>query len=332
MSRHGLYALVRCLMVRPVLIGGLCIALILGVLSTQFVLNVRVVGVEQEQALQIIDMAGQCGAKRGALWAKLDQQELQRQLEMRLDIAQKVLVHKRGVVMEIEVIPYVEGPTLFQRGDVCDIVANQTAVVESIIALEGTPCVEPGDVVYRGDVLIRGTYMRNIDEGKQRFVQARGIVMGRVSYMGRARVCMAVQMPKKTGRTEAERTLDIAGWKIPVSKYTTFEDSVLINQSETVLVGSVLPATVTTRTYAEVLNIPGEQTYAEAEVAGIAYAKEDAQSKMPAGLIVARQTVYSEMTPDGAVEVRVYLTAVVNIAMENKQMITEPLLYIPKWW
>ena len=156
LSSHGLYALFKRIFRRPVLIACLVLSIAAGILSTQFVLDVRITGVAGEQVSQVLVAANQCGARRWSLWARLDQGDLQRELEKLVPFAQKVLVHKRGVVMEIEIIPYVQGPPLFKKGDVCDIVASQNAVVESIIALNGTPIVNKGDVVHQGDVLIRG--------------------------------------------------------------------------------------------------------------------------------------------------------------------------------
>ncbi len=332
LSSHGLYALSKRFFMRPVLIVCLVLAILAGVLSTQFVLDVHISGVEGTRAEQVLQAAGQFGAKRWSLWSKLNQGELQRSLEKQIPFAQKVLVHKRGVVMDIEIVPYVEGPPLFKKGDVCDIVASQSAVVESVIALDGTPNVSKGDVVRQGDVLIRGTFERNADEGKQRFVQARGIVIGRVGFMGTARVSLTADSFEKTGREQRVRTLTIAGWNIPLSDGTAFAQSILVKQSEEMIVGNVLPARIITRTYAEIRPISRTQSYAEAEAVGIAYAKAEAQSKMPLTCVAIKQTIYSELTEDGFVEVHVYLTALVPIGIENKQMMTDPLLYIPKYW
>lgn len=331
-SRHGLYALSRRVLVRPALIAGLCIALFAGILSTQFVLGVRVSGVEDEQAQAVFERAAIRGAKRGALWGMLDQGGLQRALEQDLDFAQKVLVHKRGVVMEIEVLPYITGPPLFEKGEVCDIVASRGAIIHSIVALEGTPHAKVGDVVRRGDVLIRGTFMRNYGEGKERFVQARGIVMGRIAYMGTARVSLEAQSYEKTGREATLRTLDIASWHIALDEGTPFEDSILVRVSQAPIVGHVLPARVTQKTYAEVKTVSRRLSYAEAERTGVAYARREAQKQIPLGVSEYHQTVYSELTEDRHVVVRVYLSALVPIGMENRQMMTEPLLYIPKYW
>ena len=163
-------------------------------------------------------------------------------------------------------------------------------------------------------------------------MQARGIVLGRVGYMGKARISLTAESFEKTGREESVRVLSIAGWNVPLSAGTAFSQSILVKQSEEMIVGNVLPARVITRTYAEIKPVSRTQSYAEAEAAGIVYAKADAQSKMPINSMQTRQTIYSELTEDGFVEVRVYLTALAPIGMENKQMMTDPLLYIPKYW
>ncbi len=332
LSAHGLYAMLLRLFKRPVILVCLVLALIAGMLSSRFVLDIRVSGVKGERAARVLQAADQCGVRRWALWSALEQGVLQRELEKSIPFAQKVLVHKRGVMMDIEVIPYVEGPPLFKNADVCDIIAFDNAVVESVIALDGTPVVSRGDVVRQGDVLIRGTFMRNVDEGKQRFVQARGVVIGRVSYKGFASVSLTAQSYQLTGREQQVRTISIALWKIPLSDSTSFAQSILVKQTEEAIVGNVLPASITTKTYAEIKPVSAIQSYSQAEALAIAYAKAQAQKKMPLNCSAIRQTVYSELTEDGNVDVYVYLTTLLPIGIENRQMMQDPLLYIPKYW
>jgi sporulation protein YqfD len=328
-SKHGAYALFLRLLNRPVLIVCLVLALLAGVMSTQFVLDVRVIGVTGNKASKVLSAAYDLGAKRWALWAKLDQGSLQRTLEQHVPFAQKVLVHKNGVTMDIEIVPYTDGPVLFKSGDVCDLVSDQYAVIESVIALDGTPTVGKGDVVRPGDVLIRGTFIRNIDEGKQRFVQARGIVIGRVGFMGEAKVSLDVKTYEKTGREQNVRSLCIAGWKIPLTGKATFAQSILAAERIEPIIGGVLPANVTTLTYAEVITVTNPRIYSEAESTAIGFAARQAQATMPLQGTNVQQVVHSELTDDGFVLARVYLTVSVPIGIENKQMVTDPLLYYP---
>jgi sporulation protein YqfD len=331
-SSHGAQAIVSRQAKRPVLIGGFVLALLLLVSATQFVLDVRVSGISGDRAVKVLQKAYDSGARRGALWGSLSQHELQLRLERELGFVQKALAHKRGSLLEIEIIPYIDPPQPFVKGEPCDIVASRGAVVENVIAIEGTPVVKPGDVVRRGDVLIRGTYIRKPGEGKQRFVQARGMVMGRVSAMGTASVGLSCIAYEPTGRTQTVRTLELFNNSLPLGPVCAFEHAVQAGVDEAVVVGLVLPARVISRTYAETRAVERKIGYALAESTGIALAKADAQIKMPEGFTAAGQTVYSELTPGGFVTVRVYLTAIVPVGTENRQMMTDPLLYIPKYW
>lgn len=84
------------------------------------------------------------------------------------------------------------GETLSYEG-CCDVVATRAGIIESVITVAGTPMVKAGDIVRKGDVLIRGEE-RGKDETLHP-VAARGQVLCRV-WDG-ASICVSM-MEKET--------------------------------------------------------------------------------------------------------------------------------------
>lgn len=308
----------------------LCVCTLLAALSTQFIWRVRVTGLPQEQAAQVLQAAQSLGYRRGALWGRLDAGEIERQMLLHTQDAARVLAHKRGVVLELEVVPFEQAPDIFQKGQPCDIVADGDAIIDSIVALEGTPMVQVGDAVHAGDVLIRGTFERNYEEGAQRFVQARGVIMGRVSVTGETKVLYETQDPVQTGQVQQVRTLQIGSFCAPISQPLAFEDAIVQAQSEQLLGATVLPARIVTRQYAEVKRVSRIRSYAETERQALAYAEADARKKLPQGAQIVKTSKQSTALDDG-VSARVHLQYLVPIGKELLEMDTSPLLVEPQW-
>ena len=233
-------------------------------------------------------------------------------------------------VLELEVVPFTQAPELFQKGQPCDVVADCDAIIDSIVALEGTPMVQVGDAVHPGDVLIRGTFERNYEEGAQRFVQARGVIVGRVSVTGTAEVPYVTEDPVETGNQQQVRTLQIGSFCAPLSQPLQFEDAILLSQSEQLLGGTVLPARVVTRQYAEVKRVSRVRSYAETERQALSYAEADARAKLPQGAQIVKISQQS-VAQDESVSAMVHLQYLIPIGKEQLEMDTSPLLSEPQW-
>ena len=315
---------------RRALFIALCACTLLAVLSTQFVWHVRVTGLPGEQAAQVLETARQLGYARGVLWGRLDAGEVERQMLLYTQDAARVLAHRRGVVLELEVVPFTQAPELFQKGQPCDIVADCDAVIDSIVALEGTPMVQAGDAVQAGDVLIRGTFERNYEEGAQRFVQARGVIVGRVSVYGEAKAPYETQDPVQTGNQQEVRTLELGSLCAPLSQPLMFEDAIVLSRTEQLLGGTVLPARIVTRRYAQVKRISRIRSYADTERQAFGYAEADARKALPQGAQAVKVSRQSTAMDDG-VWARVHLQYLVPIGKELLEMDTSPLLVEPQW-
>lgn len=109
---------------------------------------------------------------------RVDTGKLRDALEWRYPQVAWIETGWRGVTLQIRVVEGTSpGKTLSIEGG-CDVVAARDGIVSSIVTVAGTPVVQPGEIVRKGQVLIRGS--ERIAQGETRQVAARGTVMARV--------------------------------------------------------------------------------------------------------------------------------------------------------
>lgn len=308
----GLGALVLSIWRRKIVWVGACLLAVLLLGAMQFVWQVRVTGVDGEQAQQALQAAQALGYRQGAWWKQIDLQQIERTLMKDPALgAVKILAHRKGLVLEIEIIPEEPSPQMVQPGEPCDIVASRDAVIVSVIPLEGLAEVEAGDVVQKGDVLIRGAYPRETME--TRLVQARGTVMGKINITESVDVDLIYDWPEPTGREYTLRTLQICGWTTLLTGPLPFAESVVVQEKTEPLGGTVLPAKVTTQLHQEVNLIPRSRSYAEAEALGAEFAKQLCLKQLPEGVEPAGWVVQSQTTEGNQVRVTVQMQYIQEI-------------------
>lgn len=156
---------------------GLITAVVLFVISSGLVWDVRVKGNERLSESEVTEALGECGLGIGSSWRRLDKGSVQtRLLSSNRDIAW-ISINRRGTVAYVEIIESenVSRPELNVPG-YSNIVADRDGVIEEIAVKSGYAVVKVGDVVKRGDVLISGVIEN--DRGT-RFCRAEGEVRAR---------------------------------------------------------------------------------------------------------------------------------------------------------
>lgn len=112
-------------------------------------------------------------------WKKeIDPGELRDLLEWRYPETAWIECGWRGMTLTIRVVDGVASGEALSSDGAGDVVAARDGIVKSILTKAGTAVVKPGDLVKKGDVLIRGE--ERTGDGQTRAVSARGVVMARV--------------------------------------------------------------------------------------------------------------------------------------------------------
>lgn len=115
----------------------------------------------------------------------------------------------RGMTLLIRVVDGVPAGTPLSETGAGDVVASRDGIVASIRTKAGTAMVSPGDIVRKGQVLIRGE--ERTANGAVRAVSARGVVMARVWDAAAVRMDATEVQTAYSGRTEETMTV-VSPW------------------------------------------------------------------------------------------------------------------------
>ena len=207
------------------------------------------------------------GVEAPMLRSRVDVGEIREALEWRYPRIAWFEAGWRGTTLVICAVEGVLPRQETQEGP-CDVVASRDAVIHSIVTRAGTPVVQIGDVVRKGDVLIKGE--ERTGEGAVKAVAARGSVTARVWEGAVVEMSMTETITHYTGREQTVSTIrspffDL--WSMEDCAYEQYDTAV----SEMPLGGIFIPLVwhVETRMEAEIStqNRPYEAVKAEAEAA-----------------------------------------------------------------
>ena len=163
-------------------------------------------------------------------------------------------------------------PLVDQREDVCNIVASRDGLVHTIVTKAGTPVVKPGDVVGKGDVLIRGE--ERAANGEIRPVAAQGSVIARVWTAAAVEMPVFETITNYTGRTESVWTIRTPWfdfWPLKASSFDQYDTAV----SEMAFGGIFLPVKLhmEMRMEAEITSLRRDQAELKADANAAALRK-----------------------------------------------------------
>lgn len=157
----------------------------------------------------------------GRLRYTLDVAALQRDLHSQLTGLAWVGVEVSGVYLTVSCVQ-AEPADEAQADGPADLVAARDGVVRALRVYAGTPLVQAGDVVRKGQVLVRGE--ERAFDGAVTPVRAAGEVEARVWYTGEATVSGTLLQTEPTGRVQEARTLCTPFFQIAFEEGTDFTD------------------------------------------------------------------------------------------------------------
>ena len=96
------------------------------------------------------------GIRPGMAASAVDTSHLQTQITASVETLSYAGVRLQGIRLLVETSPEVPAPKLYSLSDVRNLYAVRNGVVESVTVYSGDACVQPGDTVLAGEVLIRG--------------------------------------------------------------------------------------------------------------------------------------------------------------------------------
>lgn len=151
-------------------------------LLSSFVWVIRVEGNERVDTAEILAHCRDMGLSPGAWKKNVDLEQVTKTLLLDFPDLSWVSVGIKGTDASIKIAETIEKAEMVDKETPCSIVAALDGVILKITAERGTPLVQVGDVVQKGDVLISSTVLIGLEgeEQHEEYVAAEGFVEARV--------------------------------------------------------------------------------------------------------------------------------------------------------
>ena len=187
--------------------------IILGIITIfNFIWNIEIKGVDEIKQREIMEFIQNEGIDIGKYKNNIDLQSLINKIRIQRDDIAWVGMEIKGTNLIVDVVEADKKPEIINEDEYCNVVADKDGIIVKVKAQNGTPAVEEGTTVKKGDILIQGWL-----EGKHtenRYVHAEGEVMGKVWYSEKEKVYYKQNYENKTGNHEKKYTLNVNNFKI----------------------------------------------------------------------------------------------------------------------
>ena len=299
----------RLLKARPMLVPAMTLCCALVYYSSQIILRIRVEGAVESGA-QVRHVLQEENIRPGRFKRAIELQALRALLAHRLPGMAHASVYFAGSTLVVDCMPAIERENLQLAGG-RDIVAAQSGIVSKIWTGAGTPQVEPGQAVHRGQVLIAG-YERGEEETKVP-VRAQGAVTARVYVCGEAKASLQERRSVETGQTRTRITV-----RTPWTQRVVREAKPFSSQDESRriqrVVGLYLPLWREIETYAQTQVF--EERRAKSDAASIAQgaAEKIARKQCPPDALILDKWVNYSMIDNEFVYATVVLEYETSVA------------------
>lgn len=182
MEERGLPAYLKRYQKRKILAaGGFFFIVGLYVLSS-FVWVVEVQGNERISQEEILQACENMGLRPGVWKMQIDTEDVTEGLLQDFSDIAWVSVKVKGTNAQVHLVETIPEPEILDKETPSDLIAKRDGVILSIVAEAGTPLVQAGDVVEKGDLLISGeVILKDVEEevGSE-LVRARGTVKAKI--------------------------------------------------------------------------------------------------------------------------------------------------------
>lgn len=222
--RKGRDAMVRRLKSRATLLAGMLTGLICMGFFFSRIWLVDIVLSDGGNPQTLRNALAALNVRPGMTVDNLDTALLEEQLAAASPEYSFIGVQRQGVRLLVEAASAVSAPELYNLSDGGDLVAACDGVILSVNVLSGKACVQPGDTVICGQVLIEGA--ERVSKEENRDISALGTVIARTWHTGTASMNRFQQKSTPTGRSSisSEIRLYSFSWPLTEGENYAFQD------------------------------------------------------------------------------------------------------------
>ncbi|NLM35944.1 MAG: sporulation protein YqfD [Clostridiales bacterium] len=212
------------------LIGGCVFFVAVMLFLSTFIWSIEIESDKYLSPYEIRQKLYSYGIKPGIYKRKVDVKALEDKMLKDTDNIMYFRARIEGSTLKIAVGERVPPPEIVEETDSCDIVAAMDGQVIEIFSTAGTPVVEPGDIVKKGQVLIKGEQGK---EGATYPVHAKGKVIAKTFHEYEKEIQIRGQRTELAGNTIKNAYIEVFGKKIylkkSLNKFTNY-DRILDNK------------------------------------------------------------------------------------------------------
>ena len=216
LNKKGMPFLLNKYKKRKIIFFFLLILIILLMVLSQFIWNIKIVGNEEISTTEIAAVLEEKGIKIGVLKNNIDKQKVINEIRLERNDIAWIGIDIQGTNITVEIVETSTKPEIVNEEDYCNIVSNKDAQIVKISAQNGIPAVKEGDVVTKGDILIKGWI-----DGKYtgtRYVHAQGEVKAKVWYTQKERIPLKQVIESFTGNEEKKYKIKLNNFTINLFK------------------------------------------------------------------------------------------------------------------
>lgn len=329
--KRGLPVFFRKVRKRYALLAGLVLVLATVWVSSLYIWDIRVEGVETVPTAEILSALRDVGVDMGTFGPGIDPEMVRNEVLLQLGDVAWLTVNVTGSRATVIVRERVHPPRRFDEGVATMVYATRAGVIDQMIIRDGAPLVEEGQTVEMGDDLITGR-MDSLSTGT-RLVRADAQIFARTWYELSMSMPLAYITKTPTGEITTKRTIFFGQSRINLFfdtriSYPNYDK--IVEQSDFILPGGlILPFRIQRRVYTEYEPVPArmDETGAALLLQERILARLDALMA-PGGAVVT--TEFTVEVGDGivtvhlAAEAREQIAAVRNMR-EDEMVVLPPL-------
>lgn len=182
-----------------------------------FIWNVNVSGNERISAEEILRVVNDLGVHSGVFRKSIDVPAVKSAAMSKLPDIAWISINISGSSVNISVKEKIKKPEIAKNGEPCNIIANSDGQIERMETFKGTPCVNVGDVVVKGQLLISGV-MENLN-AENYFLDADGKVFAKTRKIITEKTKINQTVTKDTGKIVNYLHIKIGDGDIPIFGY-----------------------------------------------------------------------------------------------------------------
>ncbi len=196
---------------RKVLSIGILAFIITLYAMSSFVWKISINGNERVSNEEIISFLNDNNIDVGSLKYKISPPLIENKLMQKFEDFSWVSLRKKGTTLEILIAENIQKKEIVDRNTPVEIIAKKDGIIDSIATSEGDAIVNIGDVVKKGDVLVKSEiYLREDENGKHyTYVHADADIVAKTYVPVSFTVPKKVTVRKYTGKNEVDYSVTI---------------------------------------------------------------------------------------------------------------------------